>query len=181
MPSLKNGVELIGTTELKDALKLTIRYDASEMSSLKLRSNFDERKIGIYRVTENGFEYAGGQGHDHAVTVTVSSYGKYVALYDDRHEIVPEKIELAQNYPNPFNPSTTIQYGLATTGKVRLVIYNVLGQRVRELIDANQPAGYHKVLWDGRNASGQTVATGLYIYRLETPDGVLSRKMMLIK
>lgn len=180
-PSLNAGVELTGTTELKDALKLTIRYDASEMVTLMLRSDFDERKIGIYRVTESGFEYVGGQGHGHAVTMTVSSYGKYVALYDDRHEIVPEKIELAQNYPNPFNPSTTIRYGLATSGKVRLVIYNVLGQRVRELINANQPAGYHKILWNGKNAAGQTVATGLYIYRLETPDGALSRKMMLIK
>ncbi|KAB2877779.1 tandem-95 repeat protein [bacterium] len=181
MPSMNAGVELIGTTELKDALKLTIRYDASEMSSLMLRSDFDERKIGVYRVTEFGFEYAGGQGRLFSVSTTVNSFGKYVALYDQNHAVIPEKIELSQNYPNPFNPTTTIQYGLAATGRVKLLIYNILGQRIRELVDANQPAGYYKILWDGRNAAGQIVATGIYFYRLETPTGVLSRKMLLIK
>jgi hypothetical protein len=178
MPSLNAGVELIGTTELHDALKLTIRYDESAILS---RPDFDERKIGIYRATESGFDYVGGQGRDHAVTASIHSFGKYVAFYDDNRTVVPDRIELAQNYPNPFNPTTTIQYGLVSSGKVKLVIYNVLGQRVRELINENRPAGYHKILWDGKNAAGQAVATGVYIYRLETPDGALSRKMLLIK
>ncbi len=178
MPSLNAGVEIMGTTELRDAMKLTIHYDDA---SLIMRPDFDERKIGIYRTTESGFEYIGGQGHDHAVTVSIQSFGKYVVLYDESRTVIPDRIELAQNFPNPFNPTTTIRFGLVSGGKVKLVIYNVLGQRVRELVNDERAAGFHKVIWDGRNAAGQTIASGLYIYRLETPDGVLSRKMTFLK
>ena len=68
---------------------------------------------------------------------------------------------LDQNYPNPFNPSTTIRYTLPSTEDVRLVVYNTLGQEVKTLIEARQNAGRHAIAWDGRDAFGREVATGM--------------------
>ncbi|MCB0834841.1 MAG: T9SS type A sorting domain-containing protein, partial [Bacteroidetes bacterium] len=85
------------------------------------------------------------------------------------------------NYPNPFNPTTTIKFALPDAGRVRLVVYNILGQKVRELVDGFKDAGRYEVLWNGRNDKGQLVSSGLYIYRLESVKGIQSRKMLLVK
>ncbi len=94
---------------------------------------------------------------------------------------LPLHFNLQQNYPNPFNPNTTIGYSLAQPGLVRLEIYNALGQRVRTLVNTRQSAGYYQVRWDGRNEKGQLVNSGLYLYRLQAGNKVLTRKMMLLK
>ncbi|MEW6412748.1 MAG: FlgD immunoglobulin-like domain containing protein [Candidatus Zixiibacteriota bacterium] len=96
-------------------------------------------------------------------------------------EPLPRKFSVSQNYPNPFNPTTTIQYALPERAKVTLDIYNILGQKVRRLVDETQPAGTHTVVWDGRNETNQPVATGLYFYRMTTGDFQESRKMILLK
>ena len=88
---------------------------------------------------------------------------------------------LNQNYPNPFNPSTTIRYSLADESNVRLVIYNVLGQRIRSLVNETQTAGFYSMVWDGRDAFGLQVVTGLYLYRLEAGMNVAVRKMVFAK
>ena len=64
---------------------------------------------------------------------------------------------------------------------VRLSIYNARGQVVRQLIDAHAPTGYHEVIWDGRDDRGRVLASGLYFYRLQTPQGVLTRRLVLLK
>jgi hypothetical protein len=83
------------------------------------------------------------------------------------------------NYPNPFNPSTTVSYSLPEAAPVRLTIYSVLGQKVRELVDAVQGAGVYRVAWDGRDGAGQSLAPGVYLYRLEAGQQVMVRKMVL--
>jgi hypothetical protein len=85
----------------------------------------------------------------------------------DESELVPETFSLAQNYPNPFNPATTINYGLATQATVKLIVYDILGREVVTLLNDVQPAGRHSIRWEGRTSSGQTVASGVYFYRLE--------------
>lgn len=87
----------------------------------------------------------------------------------------------AENFPNPFNPSTTIRYTLPEASDVRLVIYNVLGQQVRVLVNETQAPGVYSVAWDSRNALGRTVSTGLYVYRLEAGSNVIIRKMVFLK
>jgi len=99
----------------------------------------------------------------------------------EKVEAIPEFYELAQNYPNPFNPATTISYSLANPGHVELTVFNVLGQTVRELVSGDQNAGRYKIIWDGTDNSGQTVATGVYFYRIKTDDFTRSRKMLLLK
>ncbi len=95
---------------------------------------------------------------------------------------IPTTFAVKPNYPNPFNPTTTIKYQLPQTSDVKLVIYNVLGQKVRTLIHRRVEAGYHSVIWDARNNSGLQVATGLYIYRFKAGDEyVKTMKMLLMK
>ncbi|HXX65362.1 MAG TPA: T9SS type A sorting domain-containing protein [Bacteroidota bacterium] len=89
---------------------------------------------------------------------------------------VPHTYALEQNYPNPFNPSTVISYDLASTGTVRLTVYDILGREVERLVDGIQSAGSHQVRFDGNGLS-----SGVYIYRLQSPGAVLERKMVLAK
>ena len=88
---------------------------------------------------------------------------------------------LSQNYPNPFNQNTVIQYSLPKSSKVELVIYNLLGQKVRTLVDQTQTAGYKIVYWDGKNDEGEEVASGVYFYKLEYGDYRQTKKMLLLK
>lgn len=96
--------------------------------------------------------------------------------------LVPEKFEVLQNYPNPFNPETSIRYNLPEATSVSVVIYDQLGRRVRTLVEnAVQQAGYQSVLWDGRDAAGQQVATGIYLYKITAGKQAVVRKMLLAK
>ncbi|MBI2506043.1 MAG: fibronectin type III domain-containing protein [Candidatus Latescibacteria bacterium] len=88
---------------------------------------------------------------------------------------------LRANYPNPFNPSTAISYGLAQAGPVKLSIYDVLGQQITVLVEAQQPAGFYQVVWDGADAEGRPAGNGMYFYLLQTPQFTQARKMALIK
>ena len=85
------------------------------------------------------------------------------------------------NYPNPFNPETIIKYTVPEAGDVRLVIYNVVGQQVRELVNAAQSPGQYGVRWNGRDAMGRSVSSGVYFYRLVAGADIAIKKMVLMK
>ena len=104
--------------------------------------------------------------------VYVSSEMASIVGVNDLVSDVPVEFELAQNFPNPFNPSTTINYALPEDSWVSLRIYNTLGQEVATLVDGHQGAGYQSVVWNGRDNSGSTVASGMYIYRMRAGDFV---------
>ena len=98
----------------------------------------------------------------------------------------PEKTQLFANYPNPFNPETWIPYELATDTHVKITIYNTQGVVIRTLQFGHQSAGYYTerdraAYWDGRNALGEQVASGLYFYQLETDEMSSMRKMVILK
>lgn len=93
----------------------------------------------------------------------------------------PAGFSLAQNYPNPFRPSTAIRYTLPGPGYVTLKVYNVIGQEIKTLVEAQQAAGLHTVTWNGVDRRGQRLASGVYIYRLYVEDRVLSKKMVLLE
>ncbi len=93
----------------------------------------------------------------------------------------PATTELHANHPNPFNPSTTIAYTLATSGRVRLTVFDTTGRRVRSLVDADESNGPHSVEFDGRDDAGSGLASGVYFYRLEAGNVTKTRKMVLLK
>jgi hypothetical protein len=80
--------------------------------------------------------------------------------------LVPEKFNLSQNYPNPFNPTTKIEYDLPVSAGVRIEIFDILGRRVKTLIDERKETGFYTTMWDGRNNYGKEVASGVYLYRI---------------
>jgi protocatechuate 3,4-dioxygenase beta subunit len=94
---------------------------------------------------------------------------------------IPKTIELYGNYPNPFNPTTQIAFGLPTAMRVTIRIFNVIGEEVAVLQEGVKNAGVHHLTWNGRNAAGREVGTGLYLYRLESAAITLYGKMLLIR
>ncbi|MFN0157421.1 MAG: carboxypeptidase regulatory-like domain-containing protein [Bacteroidota bacterium] len=97
----------------------------------------------------------------------------------------PERFELAQNYPNPFNPSTTISFNLPANSNVTLSVYNLIGQEITTLMNDKMNAGSYDVVWNGKDHSGRSVASGIYFYRLkatsESGNFNEMRKMVLVK
>jgi hypothetical protein len=104
-----------------------------------------------------------------------------ITAVEETSSDVPKTYDLAQNYPNPFNPTTTIRYQLPERTHVRLAIYNVMGQRVRVLVDEPKPIGRYKVMWDGRNDAGEVVASGVYFYRMQAGTFTTTRKLVFLK
>jgi Secretion system C-terminal sorting domain/Thrombospondin type 3 repeat len=107
----------------------------------------------------------------------IRAVGRYEPDY---HVLRPLRFQLYDNYPNPFNPTTTISYDLAQTANVTIDIFNVLGQRVVTLVDEQQETGRHQVIWDV-DANGQTVASGIYYYRIQAGEFIQTKKMVLVK
>ncbi len=94
---------------------------------------------------------------------------------------VPSAYELSQAYPNPFNPSTRLQLALPKAGRVRVVVYDLLGHPVRQLLDASRPAGLYTLTWDARDDRGEALPSGVYFVRVEAGSFKATRKLLLLK
>jgi hypothetical protein len=110
---------------------------------------------------------------------TFENLGDPTFMEDDESEL--PTFSLSQNYPNPFNPSTVIECSLPARNRVNLAIFNVLGQKVRTLIDAERQAGPLRVTWDGLDDRGKPAATGVYFYRFRAGDQARAKKMLLVR
>ncbi len=97
------------------------------------------------------------------------------------NKLIPDKFAVYQNYPNPFNPSTVISYALPSAAKVKVVIYDMLGNEVKTLVNNFQNPGNHEVVWNGENDFGEKVASGAYIYRIAAGNNIAVKKMVLLK
>ncbi|HQL13607.1 MAG TPA: FlgD immunoglobulin-like domain containing protein, partial [Candidatus Cloacimonadota bacterium] len=113
-----------------------------------------------------------------AIRFTTTPPDNYLAN-DEPLLSVPFALE--QNYPNPFNPSTTISFTAKGPGCARLAIYNLKGQLVRNLLNADVAAGKHSLTWDGRDEHGNAAASGIYLYKLELNGATCSKKMLMLK
>src|SRR5690606_21521107 len=107
--------------------------------------------------------------------------GRYEPEYRVHSGLMPQQYALYANYPNPFNPATTISFAVPRVSQVRLEVINILGQKVRLLVDKELSAGQHQVLWDGKDESGADAPSGVYLYRLKADDFTETRKMVLMK
>jgi len=112
--------------------------------------------------------------------------GVNVKASTDVEDITPEdqlptEYNLAQNYPNPFNPTTYIELSLPVSGEVKLEVFNILGQKVRTLLDGEMPAGVHRVAFDGTDGRGRALSSGVYFYRVAAETFTDSKKMLLVK
>ena len=98
-----------------------------------------------------------------------------------RLDPIPEDFALAQNMPNPFNPATTISYEVPEAGAVKLIVYNLLGQQVRTLVNETIEAGFYTIAWDGADEFGRQVASGIYIYKMDSGSFSATKRMMFLK
>ena len=116
------------------------------------------------------------------VEVYINGLYQFITTRVERWDtMTPEKFTLEQNYPNPFNPTTSIVYTLPDSRHTLLTVFNVHGRLVKTLSDMQQNAGQHVVQWDGRDENGLSAASGLYFYKLQAGQQVMTRKMMLVR
>ncbi|UCD37242.1 MAG: T9SS type A sorting domain-containing protein [Fidelibacterota bacterium] len=154
------------------------------------QSPFDHGGVGGYG--ETGF---GTMPFDFTYPTTTASYTagdgntplgdlnwfpEFLAV-EGREELVPEGFTLSQNYPNPFNPATMIRYELPHAADVELMVYNLLGKEVVRLKSGHQGAGSYEVQWDGHDASGNLLSSGVYFYRLKAEGFTQTRKMLFLR
>ena len=114
-------------------------------------------------------------------TGAVYFYTNWLTTGLDRIEEPPGQFTLKQNYPNPFNPVTRIPYELDRRAHVQITVYSILGEEINTLVNAVESPGYREVIWNGRDYSGQPVASGIYICRFRAGESVQSRKMILLR
>jgi hypothetical protein len=100
---------------------------------------------------------------------------------EDNNNTKPLSFALHQNYPNPFNPVTAIKYSLPNRSDVTIIIFDILGRKVKTVFNQTQPAGTYTTYWDGTDSENNQVAAGVYFYRLEAGDFVDTKKMLLLK
>jgi hypothetical protein len=131
------------------------------------------------RVT-SGQSFSLEQGETRLLKVIVGTE-RYAQKNNEGIPLRNYKTELRSNYPNPFEKTTTLEYTLAEERSVRIEIYNVLGQRVRTLVEERKSAGLHRVQWEGRNEYGTRVGSGVYFYRIEAGDFTNSKKMVIVR
>ena len=110
--------------------------------------------------------------------IEASEVAKATAVEEN---VIPEKISLYQNYPNPFNPETRISFDIPQKGNVKFTIYNIIGSEVRSLVNNDLEQGTYHVTWNGKDNFGRSVASGVYLYKLESNNNSVTKKMNLIK
>jgi len=113
-------------------------------------------------------------------TLTPSSSVSVTVVVANK-SLLPDAFSLSQNYPNPVNLETVIKYALLEDCHVELTIYNMLGQKVKTLVNEYQSGGYRMVRWNGRDDKGYEIASGLYFYKIETPKYSETKKMIFMK
>ena len=114
----------------------------------------------------------------------VSDSGKFVlnnVSLSTQIDIKPERFSLHQNYPNPFNPTTTIAYDLPIASIVNITIYDMMGRKIKTLVNEHEAAGFKYTQWDGRNDKNESVSAGLYVYLLQTEKFMQNKKMIFLK
>ena len=125
------------------------------------------------------FNYEFSDGVDSYETQPDSIYLTTVGI--DDQSAVPFNTSLNQNYPNPFNSSTVISYEIEEAQPVNITIYDITGRKVAEIVNGEASVGTHTIVWTGVNEAGKSVPSGVYFYKLSTPDGSIVRKMNYVK
>ncbi|KAA0229865.1 T9SS C-terminal target domain-containing protein [candidate division KSB1 bacterium] len=160
----------------------------STSGRLSLKEQFESWTNGVYGMFDP-FELALAPDQTHLYVADLGGVATFATGRSNTTAVagnpvdqaLPTTPSLSQNYPNPFNPVTVITLDLPKATHVALIIYDVLGRRVRTLIDEPMEAGYHARIWDGHNHQGVSVASGVYFYRLHTPEFDKVRKMLVVR
>jgi hypothetical protein len=176
------GVASYGYPKDEDVLIARLDADGDSLWAVNYGGNAYDIGKFVYQDSE-GYIYVGA-------TYAASGYADYYALKltetvadvdIDENPGIPGSIRLSQNSPNPFNAATMIDFYIPRTGHVELEIYNLLGQKIKTLIDKAMPPGPYTAYWDGTDEENNIVASGTYFYRLKAGTDIKTKKMILLK
>lgn len=169
-------------------------HDGSEVKDVHNNTNYTLKAQGNFWDSQNiegSIDASNAQGSANSDAGPGGALGKFARQQASTEEAktsspILESYGLAQNFPNPFNPSTVIRFRLPTASKVTLTIYDILGRQIRSLTSGTPYAqGIHTLAWDGSDDSGRTVASGVYVYRIDAtgPSSQFSdsRKLVFIQ
>ncbi|MCB9088748.1 MAG: tandem-95 repeat protein [Calditrichae bacterium] len=176
--------DYVSDPETADSL-LTFFFEVSNSS---LESSFDSTSGLLTLSAKPGFSGSASLGitvsdpQNAAVSDTIAvTVSPAVSIAEPAVAQQPLQYALEQNYPNPFNPETIIKFQLPAAGRVTLAVYNILGQKVRTLVNERREAGFYEAVWNGRDERGGQLASGIYIYHLRAGSYQQVRKMIFLK
>ncbi len=154
-------------------------YDPDKLEGL------DEQRLGIYQLNGGIWQYLAGSidKENHRLSAPINSLGLFVVVWDENNPVLSEESVKVNSaiWPNPFFDRVNVKYQIAQTGMVKISIYNVLGQKVNDIQNEFQNAGWHDFSWDGRNNKGQKTAPGVYYYRIISGGSEQTGRMVLVK
>ena len=172
----------VNTNEAYADIRLTFDFLGDFPTNAEVHL-IDEALQSAHNLRANSvYTFKSGQdGAEKKLKLIVGSH-QFATTQAGEINLVPAQFELLQNFPNPFNPETSIRFNLPEASRVSILIYDLLGRKVRSLIDSEQKgAGYFTTQWNGLDDFGGQVATGVYIYQFKTNSKSISRKMILMK
>ena len=186
---LPAGVTALGKTFRFDPANLGLTSLGMIRLEIPAGSSGQPEELGIYlKVSGGGWRYLESvKGQDGFMEARTPSLGTFVLAKGNHSDPLTEysplvtSYALSFNYPNPFNPTTSIDYAIATAGRVTVKVYNLLGQEVATLVDSYREIGWHSTSWQGIDRTGQPAPSGIYFYRLSTGEYHATRKMVLLK
>ncbi len=160
--------------------------DNSNMEDVTVISNLTAPKLEIRDLDNNTTYYWRVRSklgeNNYSSYSALASFNTGTGVTSVKEEtIVPTNFYMSQNYPNPFNPTTNIRFGIPEASNVKVVIYNMLGQQIKVLVNNSFAAGTYNLTWDGTNDMGVKVAGGAYIYRISAGNFISTKKMVLLK
>jgi len=147
-------------------------------------TSWKQQKSGASKAVRDMFFTGNARGWgvtDAGKLLRYTNTNLYTGIAKDYEYIQPKTFELLHNYPNPFNAETVISFKLNKHTTIVLTVYNILGQHVRTLLDKDMSSGFHKITWDGKNAAGNSVSSGLYLYELRTEETREVKKMLMVR
>ncbi len=177
------GVELPEKLEVKWGTEATVE-------SMFIEPLFSNQTITNLNYTLAEVEFSPSSNNDYFIGFhCFSDPMQWMIIIDDikienltsNTEVPLSLIDLKQNYPNPFNPTTKIEFELKTSRLVNLKIYNAKGQLVKTLVNSKLDKGLHSIIWDGSDNQNKKHASGIYFYRLENGNQIITKKMIMIK
>jgi hypothetical protein len=173
-------VSLAGVSNIDSIINPPLHTDSLRVQVFSLQFNiansFPDRVVTIDTMTIGTFNF----GNNPAIRIGGFTVGPRPAVYEDINSISKE-FSVGQNYPNPFNTSTMIEFSLSKDEDVTLVIYDLLGRRVRILQNGRLAEGSYSVVWDGKDDADNDVSSGTYFYRLSTGDDIQIKRMTLVR
>ncbi len=182
----------IQVTSHADSLGLQVMSGDDPLAEASVYLSEGGTVVGRYRTDQNGhavitYPFALATSYRLAAVAPGSPVARaaytrtLVTDVGDDNQSLPEVFSLSQNYPNPFNPNTTISFDLPERSDALLTVHNLLGQAIITLSHGMLSSGKHEIEWDGRDSDGESVASGVYFYRLQAGQYTQSRKMVLLK